>query len=80
MVKKLVLSPINQKSHRNILNPNAPKHPLVSLMRNSRLKVAEKGGSRTHQGRLTPLTSFEDWAPHRGAILIRADIIGNLTE
>jgi hypothetical protein len=31
--------------------------------------MAEKSGSRTHQGRLTPLTGFEDRAPHQGAIL-----------
>ena len=33
------------------------------------LKMAEKSGSRTHQGRLTPPTGFEDRAPHQGAIL-----------
>ena len=31
--------------------------------------MAEKSGDRTHQGRLTPLTGFEDQAPHQGAIL-----------
>jgi len=31
--------------------------------------MAEERGSRTHQGRGTPLTGFEVWAPHRGAIL-----------
>jgi hypothetical protein len=34
-------------------------------------KLAEKSGSRTHQGRLTPLTGFEVRAPHRGAFLFR---------
>ena len=33
--------------------------------------MAEKSGSRTHQGRLTPLTGFEDRASHRAAILSR---------
>ncbi len=33
--------------------------------------VAEKSGSRTHQGRLTPLSGFEVRAPHRGASLFR---------
>ena len=33
--------------------------------------MAEKSGSRTHQGRLTPLTGFEDRASHRAAILFR---------
>ncbi len=32
-------------------------------------RMAEKSGDRTHQGRLTPLTGFEDQAPHQGAIL-----------
>ena len=36
---------------------------------NKRQGVAEKSGSRTHQGRLTPPTGFEDRAPHQGAIL-----------
>jgi hypothetical protein len=36
-----------------------------------RRKLAEKSGSRTHQGRLTPLTGFEDRAPHRGTILFQ---------
>ena len=31
--------------------------------------LAEKGENRTHQGRLTPLTGFEDRAPHQGTIL-----------
>lgn len=34
-------------------------------------ELAEKSGSRTHQGRLTPLTGFEDRAPHRGTILFQ---------
>ena len=32
-------------------------------------KMAEERGSRTHQGRGTPLTEFEVRAPHRGANL-----------
>ena len=34
--------------------------------------LAENSGDRTHQGRLTPLTGFEDRAPHQGAILFLA--------
>ena len=33
--------------------------------------VAEERGSRTHQARCTPLTGFEDRAPHRGTMLLR---------
>lgn len=35
--------------------------------------LAEECGSRTHQGRGTPLTGFEVRAPHQGAILFLLD-------
>ena len=42
-------------------------------------KMAEEGGSRTHQARRTRLTGFEVRAPHRGAILLHAAILWNNT-
>jgi hypothetical protein len=41
------------------------------LPRTRNLKLAEKSGSRTHQGSLRPLTGFEVQAPHRGANLFQ---------
>ena len=58
-------------SDLSIFTDTSNRPPRDALGRFWRAAMAEKSGSRTHQGRRTPLTGFEDRAPHQGAIPFR---------
>ena len=52
-----------------VLDGHAVHRNWLYFEKGSTSKMAEKGRNRTHQGRLTPPSGFEDRAPHQGAIL-----------